>query len=101
MVELAHAKSVAGSGQAGPIVIEAISALSSEQYFEAALTGSGVAMWDWDIASDAVSLSTQWQVMLGAAGEPTLTTFRETRINSVIVERDSAARMFSHPRPIA
>ena len=73
MVELAQAKSVAASGQAGHLAHDR--AFNSEQHYEAALAGSGVAMWDWDIASDVVSLSTQWQVMLGAAGEPTLTTF--------------------------
>ena len=36
-----------------------------------------------------------------AKGDTQTTYARETRINSVIVERDSAARMFSHPRPIA
>ncbi len=74
MVELAQAKSVAASGHAGHLAHDR--AFNSEQHYEAALAGSGVAMWDWDIASDVVSLSTQWQVMLGAAGEPTLTTFR-------------------------
>jgi diguanylate cyclase (GGDEF)-like protein/PAS domain S-box-containing protein len=48
--------------------------LDNEEQLEHALAGSGLALWDWDIASDAVSLSAQWQVMLGGASAPTLTT---------------------------
>ncbi|MEQ1532392.1 MAG: DAHL domain-containing protein [Sideroxydans sp.] len=37
-----------------------------------ALEGSGLALWDWDIASDRIYLSSKWAEMLGGNAEETL-----------------------------
>lgn len=49
--------------------------LGNEKYFEPALAASGLALWDWDIASDSVHLTAQWQALLGGVSGLTVTSF--------------------------
>lgn len=49
--------------------------LAAGGFVEQALSGSGLALWDWDIHSDGVRLSAQWNIMLGSGDQPTNTTF--------------------------
>ncbi|HEX2829077.1 MAG TPA: ATP-binding protein [Burkholderiales bacterium] len=45
-----------------------------EERLTLALDGSGLAMWDWDIASGTIFLSERWAEMLGQPAAPTMTT---------------------------
>jgi len=49
----------------------------SEQRLQLALDGSHLALWDWDLATNKVYLSPQWQQLLGGKAQPTVTTFEE------------------------
>ncbi len=46
----------------------------SEERLSLALQGSGLAIFDWNVATDAVQLSEQWAAMLGGEPQPTTTT---------------------------
>ncbi len=48
----------------------------SEQRLNLALEGSGLALWDWNIANDKVYHSEQWAVILGDAPQKIVTTFK-------------------------
>jgi PAS domain S-box-containing protein len=48
--------------------------LESERRLHLALSSSGLALWDWNMASGAVYLSEQWAVILGGGPAPTETT---------------------------
>jgi len=50
--------------------------LESERRLSLALSSSGLALWDWNMASGAVYLSEQWAVMLGGDPAPTETTIK-------------------------
>jgi PAS domain S-box-containing protein len=47
----------------------------SEERLHRAMEGSGLALWDFDVASGQVYLSDAWSRMLGGPPEPTVTTF--------------------------
>jgi diguanylate cyclase (GGDEF)-like protein/PAS domain S-box-containing protein len=65
----------------------------SKLHIEHALAGSGLALWEWDLESDTVQLTSQWQVMLGGASEPTVTTFSAL---AELVHADDVAAMREH-----
>jgi len=50
---------------------------STDSWLRAALAGSGLAAWVWDVQSDTVRLSESWQEMLGEAPAETTVTRRE------------------------
>ena len=47
----------------------------SEERLHRAMEASGLALWDFDVASGRVYLSEAWSQMLGGPAEPTVTTF--------------------------
>ena len=47
----------------------------SQERLHRALEASGLALWDFDLASGRVYLSETWSQMLGGPAEPTVTTF--------------------------
>lgn len=69
----------------------------SEQRLQLALDGSHLALWDWDLATNKVYLSPQWQQLLGGEAQSTVTTFDEL---SSMVHPDDFPTLQAHLREV-
>lgn len=63
---------------------------TSEQQLRLALDSSQLALYDWDVRSDTVYLSEQWQRLLGGTDQPTNTT---SRALAALVHPDDLAEL--------
>ena len=61
----------------------------SEQQLKLALDNSSLALWDWDISSNTVYLSEQWQEIMG--GKPAVTTTTFKALQKLVHPDDAAA----------